>query len=97
MNHRKTRIMRRAVRQQLAGIVVNDRPNVPRPDFDRLKALLTNCARLGPESQNRDARPDFRQHLQGRVEFVAMVNPLKGKKLQTIFNRIAWPESAMAL
>lgn len=97
VNHRKTRIMRRAVRQQLAGIVVNDRPNVPRPDFDRLKALLTNCARLGPESQNRDAKPDFRQHLQGRVEFVAMVNPFKGKKLQTIFNRIAWPESAMAL
>ncbi len=93
VNHRKTRVMRRGFRQQLAGIVVNDHPNVSRPDFDRLKAMLTNCARLGPESQNREANPDFREHLQGRVAFVEMVNRLRGRKLRAIFKRIAWHES----
>ena len=48
VNHRKTRIMRQGVRQRLAGIVANQRMNVARTDFDRLKATLNNCVRLGP-------------------------------------------------
>ncbi len=78
VHHRKTRIMRQGVRQHLAGLVTNQRMNVMRRDFDRLKATLTNCIRLGPESQNRDAHPAFRSHLEGRVGFVEMVNPAKG-------------------
>src|SRR5207248_9475177 len=62
---RKSRFMRRAVRQQLAGVVVNDRPNVKRADFDALKAILCNCARHGPASQNRDGRGAFRAYLPG--------------------------------
>ena len=53
--------MRRAVRQQLAGVVVNERPNVKRADFDELKATLCNCVRHGPASQNRAGRTDFRR------------------------------------
>jgi hypothetical protein len=90
VNHRKTRIMRRGVRQHLAGLVTNERINVMRTDFDRLKATLTNCVRLGPESQNRDAHPFFRSHLDGRVNFVEMVNPAKGKRLRRIFDQIQW-------
>ena len=57
VNFRKTRVMRQGVRQHLAGLVTNQRINVIRADFDRLKATLTNCVRLGPESQNRTAHP----------------------------------------
>src|SRR5262249_23329973 len=74
VNHRKTRIMRRGVRQRLAGVVANERLNVARDDFDRLKAILTNCVRHGPESQNRDGHPSFRSHLEGRVGFVESIN-----------------------
>jgi hypothetical protein len=90
VNARKTRVMRQGVRQHLAGLVVNQRPNVPRDDFDRLKALLTNCVRHGAESQNRDGRAAFREHLLGRVGFVESVNPAKGAKLRDLYNRIAW-------
>jgi len=65
--------------------------NVIRADFDRLKATLTNCVRMGPESQNRDAHSSFRSHLAGRVGFVESINPAKGKRLRTIFDRIQWP------
>ena len=88
VNHRKTRIMRRGVRQHLAGLVTNERINIMRTDFDRLKATLTNCVRLGPEGQNRDAHAFFRSHLDGRVSFVEMVNPAKGKRLRSLFNQI---------
>ena len=89
-NHRKTRIMRSGVRQHLAGIVVNEKENVVRRDFDRLKATLTNCIRFGPASQNRDAHPEFRSHLDGRVSFVEAINPNRGKRLRGLFDRVLW-------
>jgi hypothetical protein len=90
VHHRKTRAMRRGVRQHLAGLVINEHANVVRADFDRLKAILTNCVRHGAESQNRDGHPAFRLHLEGRVGFVAMVNPAKGARLRRIFEQLRW-------
>jgi RNA-directed DNA polymerase len=90
VHHRKTRLMRQGVRQHLAGLVTNRRINVARMDFDRLKAILHNCIRHGPESQNRDHHAAFRSHLEGRVGFVEAINPIKGKRLREIFERIEW-------
>jgi len=91
VHHRKTRVMRQGVRQHLTGLVINQRMNVVRRDFDRLKAILTNCVRFGSESQNRDGRLRFRAHIEGRVAFVEMINPGKGKRLREILERIQWP------
>jgi hypothetical protein len=90
VHHRKTRIMRQGVRQHLAGLVVNRRCNVQRRDFDRLKAILSNCLRYGPETQNRESHPDFRSHLEGKVSFVEMINPQKGERLRRLFQEIRW-------
>jgi hypothetical protein len=94
VNHRKTRVMRQGVRQYLAGVVANQHLNVIRADFDRLKATLTNCVRLGPETQNRDAHPRFRAHLEGRVGFVEMINPARGKRLRALLQDIRWPSAS---
>jgi RNA-directed DNA polymerase len=91
VHHRKTRIMRQGVRQHLVGVVANQRLNIWRADFDRLKATLTNCVRHGPEGQNRDGHRDFRAHLEGRLSYVESINPEKAKKLRAVFQRIAWP------
>ncbi len=90
VNHRKTRIMRQGVRQYLAGLVANQNLNIIRADYDRLKATLTNCVRLGPESQNRAGNPRFRSHLEGQVAFVEMINPARGKRLRAVYERIEW-------
>jgi len=90
VQHHKTRIMRQGVRQHLAGLVTNQKLNIARRDFDELKAILTNCARLGAESQNRGQHANFRAHLDGRVGFVETVNPAKGLRLRQIFARIEW-------
>jgi RNA-directed DNA polymerase len=82
--------MRQGVRQYLTGLVANQRINIVRADFDRLKAALTNCVRLGPASQNRDAQPSFRSHLEGRIGFVETINPAKAKRLRSIFAQIRW-------
>jgi RNA-directed DNA polymerase len=90
VHHRKTRVMRSGVRQYLAGMVTNERINVVRADFDRLKATLTNCVRHGAESQNHEGHGAFRSHLEGRVSFVEMLNPAKGARLRRIFEEIRW-------
>jgi RNA-directed DNA polymerase len=90
VNHRKTRVMRQGVRQHLAGVVANAKVNIPRSDFDRLKAILTNCVRSGPDAANRDAHTQFRAHLEGRVSYVASIHPKRGAKLRAIFEQISW-------
>jgi RNA-directed DNA polymerase len=90
VNPHKTRVMGRGVRQQLAGIVVNEKVNLRRRDLELLEAILTNCVRLGPESQNRGRLRDFRAHLEGRIGFVEMVTRVQGQRLRAIFDAIQW-------
>jgi RNA-directed DNA polymerase len=90
VNYRKTRIMRQGVRQHLAGVVVNQQTSLPRRDLELLEAILTNCIRFGPESQNRAKLPNFRAHLQGRIGFVEMINRVKGQRLRALFDAIQW-------
>jgi hypothetical protein len=90
LNAAKTRVMRRSTRQRVTGIVVNEHCNIGRAEFDRLKAILHNCARHGPAGQNRAAVPDFRRHLDGRVAWVEQINLRRGEKLRRIFEQIVW-------
>ena len=90
VNTRKTRLMRAGVRQQLTGLVVNAHPNLPRAQFDKLKAILHNCARCGPRSQNRDGHADFRAYLSGKVAWARAVNPERGARLQRLLAAIDW-------
>lgn len=91
VNHHKTRTMRQSVRQHLAGIVVNQTPSPRRSDLELLEAVLTNCVRFGPESQNRQSHPNFRAHLEGRIGFVEMIHPTKARRLRELFESIDWP------
>jgi hypothetical protein len=90
VNHRKTRVMRQGVQQRAAGVVINHKVNVRRDDYEQLKAVLCNCARHGPRSQNRAAVPDFRAHLAGRVAHVTRLNPEKGQRLARLMEAIEW-------
>ena len=82
--------LRQGVSQRLAGMVVNQHLNISRADFDRLKATLTNCIRLGAPSQDRAGHDDYRAHLGGRISFVEMVNPARGLRLRALFKQIDW-------
>jgi len=90
INRRKTRSQGGAQRQSVCGIVVNDKPNLPREEFDRLKAILHRCVIDGPSGQNRDGHADWRGHLQGRVAWAAQLNAVKAEKLRKLLDRIDW-------
>ncbi len=84
---RKTKVMRRARRQEVTGVTVNARPTVSRKEVRRLRAILHNAARDGLEKQNRDGRPNFAAYLRGRVEFVCMVDPRQAEVLRPALAR----------
>ncbi len=90
LNHHKTRVLRQGQRQHAAGLVLNEKLNIDRREFDRLKAILTNCVRHGPVSQNRKNHPDFAAHLIGKLAWVRFIHPGKEAKLRAIFERINW-------
>ncbi|MEM9195087.1 MAG: reverse transcriptase domain-containing protein [Myxococcota bacterium] len=71
----KTRVMRRARRQEVTGLVVNDRAGLSRKERRRLRALLHNVARHGLASQNRNGHPNFPAYLRGHVAYAMAVDP----------------------
>lgn len=92
INPSKTHVMAGTGRQQVTGLIVNQHLNIARTDYDRLKAILFNCVKYGPESQNRDDTKDFRAHLDGRITWVENVNWSRGQKLRELYSRISWPD-----
>ncbi len=94
VNFRKTRAMHKSDRQILTGIVVNERVNMQRNEYDRLKATLYNCLRFDPDSQNREGHRDFQAHLLGRVNHLKNLNQRRGAKLQALLERVEWQAGA---
>jgi hypothetical protein len=90
LNFRKTRVMTQSARQRITGIVVNEKLGAPRAEVERLRAILHNCRRHGPATQNRDGHADFRSHLRGRIAWINSLDPRKGARLQAIFDQVRW-------
>lgn len=91
VNYRKTRRMYAGHRQSVLGLTVNDSPSASRHEFETLKALLYNCVRLGPASQNLENIPNFPEHLRGRIQFVGTTKPNWKAKLLRLYESIRWP------
>ena len=90
VNRRKRKIVRASQRQTVTGVVVNAKTNISRANFDRLKAILFNCVRHGPSTQNHDGHEHFADHLRGRIAHVRHLNRDRGDRLLQLFERIDW-------
>jgi RNA-directed DNA polymerase len=80
-HEKKTRIMGRGRRQEVTGVVVNDKPAVPRDQRRELRAILHNCKKHGWKSQNKGGHENFPAYLRGRVSFACMVDPSTARSL----------------
>jgi retron-type reverse transcriptase len=81
LNPKKGRIMGDARRQQVTGLVVNEKLGVPRELVRRVRAILHQAKKNGLAAQNREQRADFKLWLRGTIAYIAMADPEKGKKL----------------
>jgi RNA-directed DNA polymerase len=78
---RKTQVMRKHQRQEVTGVVVNQKPSVCRKELKKFRALLFQIGKDGPDGK-RWREGSLFNSVEGYANFVAMVNPDKGKPLQ---------------
>lgn len=77
----KQRVQRKGRRQTVTGIVVNQKLSVPREEVRKLRAILHGAKKTGLAAQNRENLPHFPAWLRGKLAYLAMVDPVKGKKM----------------
>lgn len=91
LNPTKTRVRGVHQRQEVTGIVVNERLNVSREYYDQLRAVLHDIRQNGIDAANRDGHPNLRRHLDGRICWVQSLNPGRGARLRAQYDAITWP------
>jgi retron-type reverse transcriptase len=77
----KTRVMRRGARQEVTGLVVNDRLGAPREAVRRARAALHRAERQGVAGLKFGSGRDALAGLVGFAQFVAMIDPRQGASL----------------
>lgn len=79
----KTRVLRRGRRQEVTGIVVNDKVNVDRKTLKKFRALLYQIEKDGPKGKSwGSSGGSVLGSALGFANYVLMVNPEKGRPLQ---------------
>lgn len=78
----KVRVVRRGRRQEVTGVVVNERPGVPRDELRRFRALLYQIEKDGPADKTWGAGGDVLTAALGFAAYVAMVDKAKGEPLR---------------
>jgi retron-type reverse transcriptase len=88
INRSKIKIATTKQRQQVTGIIVNERPNVSKEYYRNLRATIHNCIEYGLESQTNEDPSAFLQSLHGKIQWVKSVSPARGEKLLKQFRQI---------
>ena len=82
VNEKKSRVLKRAARQAVTGVVTNVHLAAPRALRRRMRAILHNAAKAGLESQNRAHDPRFADRVRGTVEYIGMLRPAHAERLK---------------
>lgn len=90
MNEKKTKVDHRWRRQKVLGIIVNEKPNIPREDYLRLRGIIHNCQVQGFKSQADRARMEFPHrlvsHLEGKISYYSSFAPTPAQKLRELLS-----------
>jgi len=90
-HEKKTRILRRGRRQEVTGVVVNEKPAIARDVLKRFRALLFQLDKDGPKGKrwgNREGDAVLSSAV-GFASYVAMVDPERGTPLLASARAIA--------
>lgn len=88
INPKKGRVQHAGGRQEVTGIVVNDKLAMPREEVRKLRAILHAAKKTGLAAQNRENIPHFEAYLQGKIAYLNMVDPDRAMQLAKAFLEI---------
>jgi retron-type reverse transcriptase len=89
LNPKKGRVQRASARQTVTGVVVNEKPALPREEVRQLRAILHNAKKSGLSSQNRDNLPHFELWLRGKLAYLQMIDRPLGEKMLKALDDLA--------
>jgi retron-type reverse transcriptase len=90
VNAKKTRVEPHYRRQKVLGIVVNEKPNLPRYEYDRLRCLIHNCLMHGLHTQFKRAgqtsADGLKSHIRGKISYLKQIDEKKAAQLKEKFD-----------
>lgn len=93
LNNKKTRIQNCGQRQEVTGLVVNDKVSVNKKTKEELNNAIYYIDKYGIEDHIKHIRCDklhYKEHLFGLAYFVKMVDADLGKKYLKELNKLKW-------
>lgn len=85
-NRKKTRVQRRGRQQRLLGMTINEKPNVMRQQYRKLRARIHHIHHKGFNAvageMGLDSGEQLRSQIEGMISYYKMINPQKATKLQ---------------
>jgi hypothetical protein len=88
INENKTRVVRNYRKQEVTGIIVNEKLNISRDKLKTFRAVLYKIEKDGLQNYTWGQSQDIIAAIEGFANFVAMVNPEKGGKFIEQIHRI---------
>lgn len=89
LNQGKTKLEPYWRQQRILGIVVNEKTNIPRLEYNRLRCLIHNCLTHGFESQHKRAgQPSaglLKSHIKGKLSYLHQIDPVRIERLTEKF------------
>jgi Retron-type reverse transcriptase len=93
LNDKKTRISYKNQRQEVTGLIVNNKVTVPKKYKKELEQEIYYCIKYGVSdhlSYINCNKSFYKEHLYGKVYFVNSIEPELGKKLLKQLEKISW-------
>jgi len=86
LNAAKTKVEPHWKRQKVLGLIVNDKVNVPRLEYMRVRSLIHNCLVHGFDTQFERAGvsgvSQLKSHIRGKLAFFKQVDEIKAQRLK---------------
>lgn len=93
INEKKTRYSYYYQRQEVTGLIVNKKVNIPKSFIKELKKEIYFCKKYGVSSHLEKIECNksfFKEYLYGKVYFINMINKKLGNSLLKQLNEIEW-------
>ncbi len=84
----KLKVYRKGKRQEVCGLVVNDKVSIPREERRKFRALLHDTLKNGPEAANKGRHEDFYAYIQGFSAYMHMIDPEKAAPFRALVEKI---------
>jgi RNA-directed DNA polymerase len=90
INKKKTHIGSNHYPKMLLGIVFNDKPNIPKPQYRKTRAIIHNCLVNGIDQQheraNKKSAEQFISWMNGNLSYLANVRPDRIARMREQFS-----------